>query len=414
MTTTQYIEAKSHSNDFTEFEFPKYCMKNIRLLSLGVNSYVQSPASSNLVQYPYNSGSSCLIDTITLYSGTQIINQVRNVQQLMAFFNLNEDSSTNYSLNSNLTKNSLSYDCNGTIDIEYSSPDLGSSLSYSYLDLWKLLPFCLGLEADAYSQLSNAVKTKNKRKITNLINAASPIRSDVLNLRLVIEYSKLNGQQLFVNGQVGDSWGINRPVLCVDKVKPDNSTSFNVIYDNYELEQVTSEGVVINTDKELDLPLYGCEGKFVKELFVMNCKLTNQQTPYSVNAGSVGLYKENINFVCNGVQVCPNNNINTTARKQMMLSYSHPTQMLPPMASSFAHGCNDPNNLFGLAGSASRALQSYMSYTSFELNKKIDSLRLLLSFRGGPTTTQLGNMNICIYYQVNRVLTYSNGNVILS
>jgi len=123
MTTTQYIEAKSHSNDFTEFEFPKYCMKNIRLLSLGVNSYTKNPSNSNDVQYPYNCGSSCLIDTITLYSGTQIINQVRNVQQLMAFFNLNEDSSTNYSLNSNLTKNSLSYDCNTTIDINYSSPD---------------------------------------------------------------------------------------------------------------------------------------------------------------------------------------------------------------------------------------------------------------------------------------------------
>jgi len=99
----------------------------------------------------------------------------------------------------------------------------------------------------------------------------------------------------------------------------------------------------------------------------------------------------------------------------MMLSYSHPTQMLPPMSASFAHGCNDNDQLYGSLGSPSQSLQSFMSYTSFEINKKIDSLRLLLSFRAcNNTTTQLGNINICIYYQVNRMLSYSNGNVILS
>ena len=211
-----------------------------------------------LRQYNTLTGAVSLMDTISLYNDTELINQCRNCDKVMEFSELSEGAMMSYSKTQNLIQNQMNLDADLFIEVKPSNinPELGVK-NPTYIDLWRFLPFLMGLDLDKFSELQKAIKNKDRKKVKQILKTSNVIHANKLNLRLVIEYSTKSPSQLFVGADDSDSYNIIKPVLVCDEVNEPVSNSFQVVYDNWDNEMVTIVGGVAGTDKKEDKILYG-------------------------------------------------------------------------------------------------------------------------------------------------------------
>jgi hypothetical protein len=409
---TQYVEASTHSNQFTEFMIPNVPARNFRLISFGISSY----QGGNDRRYAESTGSLSLIDNITVYSGSTVVCQTRNANYLSSFKELCDGGNANYSVGSTLYQNSLNYEPNTTIQVNQTSNPLGQALSnLTQIDLYKLVPFFLALDLEGYKTMAKAVKKGDKRKIKDLIRSSNVIRCDKLQLRLVIEYTKMTPDVLFKNGNSADTYIINRPVLVMDRIMGEQlENNFQMVYDNYDSESFRLEGAVANTDVQSQVRLYGCDGKYLKEVTLINAG--NPDPTRNTNFkqfGSIAMNKEVINLLVNSNKLIPTE-IDSPARKQMFLNASKPAFMTPILSNLYDHGGIQNNQLYGANTTDAFINTKQFSYLSLNVNERINQLSLQYNRRTYNAGAQIQAMNMLCFYTTQRTLVYKDGNLTVS
>ena len=411
MKKTLYVQPSVHNNQYTEFQIPRNQLQNFRLIDLGVQDYVAN-GGGDPRKYNFISGAVSIIDTVSLYNDTELINQCRNCDKVMEFSTLSEGAMMNYSKTQGLIKNQINLDADDVIEIQ---PDnlttaLGAK-NPTYLDLWRLLPFFMGLDIDKFNDLKESIKNKNRKKVKQILKTSNVIYADKLNLRMVIEYSTKSPSNLFENGNDADTYNIIKPVLVCDQVMDVSSNSFQVVYDNWDNEIITLTQAGAGTDKKEDRILYGTIGRYVSDVWILNAPASSAGT----GSGSYGLYNEMVNLVVNEVQIIPNNQCNTPARKQMFLNYTSPNSMTPLLSNVYGHGGTADNQLYGANTTPAYTNVGLMSYLNLSVEKVVESMRLYLDFKAwGTKDVTLGGLNVNLFYRCKRTLSYNNGQTLVT
>jgi len=415
MKKTLYVQPGVHNNQYTEFMIPKNTLQNFRLIDLGVQDYVANGGGGGR-NYNYLSGAVSIIDTISLYNDTELINQCRNCDKVMGFTQLSEGIMTNYSKTSQLNQSQLNIDVDNIIQVDSRNvnPILGAK-NPTYLDLWRLLPFLMGLDLDKFNELQTSLKNKNVKKVRSILRTSNVINANKLNLRMVIEYSTKSPSQLFGNANDGDTYNVSKPVLVVDQVMAESSNSFQVVYDNWDNEIINITPVASGQDKKEDRILYGAEGKYISDVWVLNCAtVSNLDVSGYLDNGSYALFNEMVNLVVNESMVIPNNQCDTPARKALYLHYTNPLMMCPLLSNLTGHGGTANNQLYGPSTSiTSKGLGKY-SYVSFNIDKVVKNMRLYLDFKAIGAGVTLGNVNVNLFYRTKKTLSYNNGQTLIS
>lgn len=411
MKKTLYVQPSVHNNQYTEFQIPRNQLQNFRLIDLGVQDYVAN-GGGDPRKYNFISGAVSIIDTVSLYNDTELINQCRNCDKVMEFSSLSEGAMMNYSKTQGLIKNQTNLDADDIIEIQPANltTALGAK-NPTYLDLWRLLPFLMGLDIDKFNDLKESIKNKNRKKVKQILKTSNVIYADKLNLRLVIEYSTKSPSNLFENGNDADTYNIIKPVLVCDQVMDVSSNSFQVVYDNWDNEVVTLSQSALGTDKKEDRILYGTIGRYVSDVWILNAPASSAGT----GSGSYGLYNEMVNLVVNEVQIVPNNQCNTPARKQMFLNYTSPNSMTPLLSNVYGHGATNNNELYGANTTPAYGFVGLISYVNLSVEKVVESMRLYLDFKAwGTKDVTLGGLNVNLFYRCKRTLSYNNGQTLVS
>jgi hypothetical protein len=414
MKKTLYVQPAVHNNNYTEFMIPKNQLQNFRLIDLGVENYTVN-GGGDPRKYNILTGVVSLIDTISLYNDSELVNQCRNCPAVMEFTQLSEGAMMNYSKTQALNQTQLNLDVDAVIEIQ--AQNLTNNLATknpSYLDLWRFLPFLMGLDIEKFTELQKSLKNKDRKRVRQILKTSNVIHGDKLNLRLVIQYTSKSPSQLFVNGNDGDTYNILKPVLVCDQISgamPSNQ--FQVVYDNWENEMVTITPEANGVDKREDRILYGCIGKYVSDVWLLNSPSVNTNTGLK-DAGSYGLLNEMVNLVVNEKQLIPNNQCNSPARKQMYLNYSNQSMMTSLLSNIVAHGGTANNELYGANTTTAYNFVGTQSYLNLNIDDVISSLRLYLDFKAYNAGVSLGDVNVNLFYKCKQTLTYSNGQVLIA
>jgi hypothetical protein len=322
---------------------------------------------------------------------------------------------TTYSKTQSLIQNQLNLDVEDNIKVKTENLNSGlGAKNPTYLDLWRLLPFLMGLDVEKFSELQKSIKNKDRKKVREILKTSNVIHSDKLNLRLVIEYSTKSPSQLFVNGNNADTYNILKPVLCVDQVMAETSNSFQVVYDNWDNEVINITPALVGVDKKEDRLLYGCIGKYLSDVWIENCATSSNLNPAFLDNGSYGLLNEMVNLVVNEKQIIPNNQCNTSARKQMYLNYTSPNMMCPLLSNVYGHGATQNNILYGANTTIAYQGVGKYSYLKLSVEKVVESLRLYLDFKAFDAGVTLGAFNVNLFYRTKKTLSFNNGQVLVS
>lgn len=437
----EYIEPTVHSNQYTSFTIPKnlYKTRNYRLLNFGVDKYTRPDGDDNPRYYSFSAGVYSIIDTITLFNGTEVLCELRNVGQFMAHKNLSDGNEYCYNISSELVHHNLLFENTGKdMDIKILANDLSVNPKLGYVNLNEIIPFLLGLELESYKK---AIKSKSRKEKKEIFKNSGIIRADLLDLRILIEYLQTSPDKLYVGGSESDIVNIGRPILAVDSYQLSDEDKkiqqMTVVYDNYFCEVINSVSdpdVAYDDVKNFKVSyvLNSATNSQVRELTI--CVIPtylidmndNQYDAYFYNKGfcSQALLNESLNLYINEEQLIPSDLCDTPARKAMYQSISRPTMLTPigfqPVANSIFSSNDSPfkDNPINL-----RAFGGTMSYLTLAVNDKVQSCKLEHSYTTYYDSsvdidfcnrTLLGDFQIMIFYTGQNLLTYSKGNSIVS
>lgn len=392
-------------------------LKNFRLINFGVDTY-DPVVNPTFVSYASTCGAYSLIDTISLYSDIdgQLLCQVRNVSDVMAFKILCDSQQTNYNIDYPLslsTSNSIIEYENGQTEIENYASDLtiNNTQRTAYIDLGKILPILYGLDLETYNRM---LKEKDKRKIRKMLRDNGMI-SGKLKLRIVIEYSQLPYSQLFSGGSDNDTVQLTSPILAYDIYDDDGTNDLTIVYDDYVVESLNTglpTATVAGTKRANNYFMKGCVGRKVREITLINkptiCNATYRTS--TKNFCSMGLFNEQINFTINNELQFQNNAITGSTAKAGYLDYSKQQFMCPTLNQSKCHMISNNIDLkthqFG-----------GLSYLNFFTNddKVVESIELEHEYETYLTAANaglsdpalLGAFQFLLIYTSKRVLSFN-------
>jgi hypothetical protein len=388
-------------------------LKNFRLLNFGVATYTPT-INPTIVSYPNACGAYALIDTISLYSDIdgQLLSQVRNVGDVMAFKMLCDSQQTNTNIDSVLPMSSLNYQIEytgGSTTIPIFVDDLTDNdfQRTAYIDLGKILPILYGLDVETYNKL---LKEKDKRKIKKMLRDNGMI-SGQLKLRIVIEYSQLPYSQLFKNGNDADTVTLTSPTLAYDIYDDDGSTkSLSIVYDDYVTELVNTGLQIANASgqkRDNNYYLKGCIGRKVREITLMNkptvCNGIFRND--SKNFCSTGLFNEQINFTINNELQFQNNAINNTTCKAGYLDYSKQQFTCPILTQSNCHASKISVTMDGMISYLNFFTNDENVISSAELDHQYETY-LTGANVGTSDPALLGAFQYLLMYTSKRVLSF--------
>lgn len=432
----EYLEPHVHTNAYTEFTIPKslFKTKNYRLVNFGVDKYTRPMGDTNPRYYSFTAGVYSIIDTITLYNGTEEICELRNVGQFMAHKNLCDGSEYAFNISSELVRHNLTLQNDGSEIKLTPDNDLSVNPKSCYVNLSEIIPFLLGLEMDDYKRV---IKSKSRKEKREIFKNAGIIRADLLDLRILISYLQVSPDLLYVAGNSADIVNIGRPFLAVDSYmlteEDKKVTQMTVVYDNYFSEVINSvrEDTVYDQIKNYknSYVLNSAINSQIRELVVavvptyLNDMDGNLIDAYVYNKGfcSQALLNESLNFYINEEQLIPTDLCDTPARKAMYQSISRPNMLTPIGFQSVANDIfvNDDSPFESLPISV-KSMGGTMSYLTLAINEKVQTCKLEHSYTTYYDSvadldlcnkTLLGDFQIMVFYTGQNALTYSKGNV---
>lgn len=361
---------------------PKVWLSNWRLADLGINQTGGTYATTNKernVRYASHLGAYALIDRIRLLNGAVEIAELRNVNQYLAFQNLQRTNANAFNVNRTLNKSSFALDIEGTTplmdlkkyeEMDTVLPDSSAATPLSFLDLQQVLPF---LKAQSYV-----------------------LGTELQSLRLVIEWVPNTAaalKKVLVGATLPNSIEIIQPSLIIDEVA-DEATARKL--KNVPIQYINMDHEVVNVASNtlaVNQRLRGFDDKLVRRMLMLTEDPNNAQ-PSSYLAGltSYAMYNSKLQFSLNGTKMLPYNGIENENQQLAMLNDTFGTHILPQGAQMFdlanktsLYKAHDVFNNAALL--EANNLVGQMSYAGFAVNQSVDELQLEYqrsAFPGSP------------------------------
>lgn len=362
---------------------PKVWLSNWRLADLGINqtggTYDATTNKERNVRYASHLGAYALIDRIRLLNGAVEIAELRNVNQYLAFQNLQRTNANAFNVNRTLNKSSFALDIEGTTplmdlkkyeEMDTVLPDSSAATPLSFLDLQQVLPF---LKAQSYV-----------------------LGTELQSLRLVIEWVPNTAaalKKVLVGETLPTSIEIIQPSLIIDEVA-DEATARKL--KNVPIQYINMDHEVVNVASStlaVNQRLRGFDDKLVRRMLMLTEDPNNAQ-PSSYLAGltSYAMYNSKLQFSLNGTKMLNYNGIENENQQLAMLNDTFGTHILPQGAQMFdlanktsLYKAHDVFNNAALL--EANNLVGQMSYAGFAVNQSVDELQLEYqrsAFPGSP------------------------------
>jgi hypothetical protein len=300
-TKTNYDVPFFHSNTRTEFRvasMDKVVLSNLRLCEFGCSQVIPSGTNPPEASYVRGAGLFALIKNIYLYSGSVIIDQMRDVSRFMGFKNLIMTSAEAEDLNRFLLCS------NSANDLSTGADDEGNRVEY------------LG-------QLNKLIGRVPLSQIFSLLNATDFFNS-WNDLRLVIEYNT-DVRDIFSNtGSLTRPTGfvVNTPLLAWDELVMGLNERDVMLKEAKQVklayEQVERERWYIPANQPyFSQRLRAFDEKIVSRLVVQTA-IPNTFSDAMGRSYSQPVLGEKINFVINGRKHLPYQGADTPNKKLAM------------------------------------------------------------------------------------------------
>jgi hypothetical protein len=300
-TKTNYEVPFFHSNTRTEFRIAsadKVVLSNLRLCEFGCSSVVAVGTAPNEASYVRGAGLYALIKNIYLYSGTVLIDQMRDVSRFMGFKNLIMTSAEAEDLNRFLV-------CSNTaVGLSTGFDDEANRVEYS-------------------QELNKLIGRLPLSQIFSLLNATDFFNS-WNDLRLVIEYNT-DVRDIFEKQSSllrPASFTVNTPLLAFDELVMGLNERDVMLKEAKQVklayEQVERERWYVPANQPYySQRLRAFDEKIVSRI-VVQTGLTNQFSDSMGRSYSKAVLGEKINFVVNGRKFLPYQGADTPAKKLAM------------------------------------------------------------------------------------------------
>ena len=352
---------------------PKVYLSNWRLADLGIKvtggNQDHSTKHRN-TRFATNLGAYAIIDRIRLLNGSVEIAELRNVNQFLAFNNLQRTNANAFNVNRTLNKSSFALDVESDASAvprmqlkKYNEMDTtlttDANTPLSYLDLTQVIPF---LKAQSYV-----------------------LGTELQSLRLIIEFlppTTANINKIILSDATAvTAYEILKPTLIIDELADSTAASklknkpITYINMDHEVVNVSANTTTINQR------LRAFDDKLVRRMLMLN-EDVNNATPSKYFGGltSYAMYKQKLQFSLNAGKLFPYNGIEDENQQLAMLNDTWGTHILPQGAQMFdlrhkpsLYAYQSSNgSIYPEAGN----LVSQMSYAGFQVNQKIDELQL--------------------------------------
>ena len=296
---TNYLVPFFHNNTRTEFRVQsddKVILSNMRLCDFGISSVV---SDANTCNYIRQAGLYALIKNIYLYSGSVLIDQLRDCSKYMAIKNMKATSADIYDLNQQLLCSNNVLEPVQAVDPEY--PDQ-VDLNINTEKLIGRLPL---------TQIFALLRATDTFNMWN-------------DLRLVIEYNT-QAAQIFQT-EYPNSWTINTPLLGYDELVVDEAgrdammkqgKAVTLVYSQTERER----WYVPQAAGYYSQRLRAFDSKTLSSVVIQTLipNVPDEYLGFSYSISSVG---EKINLVVNGKKLLPYTGASTPNQKLAMFNDS--------------------------------------------------------------------------------------------
>lgn len=364
---------------------PKVWLSNWRLADLGINqtggtyNNASSGDKEQNVRYASHLGAYAVIDRIRLLNGAVELAELRNVNQYLAFQNLQRTNANAFNVNRTLNKSSFALDIEGETplmelkkydELDTALPDTTASTPLSFLDLQQVLPL---LKAQSYV-----------------------LGTELQSLRLIIEWvpnTVAAIKKVLVGATLPDSIEIIQPSLIIDEVS-DEATSRKL--KNVPIQYINMDHEVVNVPAGIlavNQRLRAFDDKLVNRMLMLTEDPNNAQpSAYLAGLTSYAMYNQQLQFSLNGTKLFPYNGIENENQQLAMLNDTFGTHILPQGAHIFdlaqksslykAHDVFNNANLL-----EANNLVGQMSYAGFPVSRSVDELQLEYqrsAFPGSP------------------------------
>lgn len=373
---------------------------NLRLLNVGV---VYS--GSNTYVYNLFAGAYSLISRISLLSGNEVLEEIRDFTKWATFKNINSTNDKNKSVNKYINKSLLGFEVEGGLTAT-TNPDYTSYYA----------------SKNTFTSANNAGQQNTSwlslRAMFSLLKNTPYLDTNKLeNLRVVIEYNTLS--------TVGTSDGVfdlnndfntSEPLLVCDEVMVKDNTIQQpdvIEYLPVELDSVVVPAVNATsntgTKQQLRVRVNGFNNKTVNRLLIVNSPTVANLE--SDRWASVSQLNQVVQPVVNGKNIYPFEGINGYNRRlALMVDTWGELNTIDLMSSVGLGSCVSVN-------ATSSFLTGTTDYTGISINNKIDSLDLeyerenvIDTSQTTQTSSRLNQaLNLSLYGEVRKVLTVNNG-----
>lgn len=350
---------------------PKVWLSNWRLADLGINQTGGTYATTNNernVRYASHLGAYAVIDRIRLLNGAVELAELRNVNQYLAFQNLQRTNANAFNVNRTLNKSSFALDIEGETplmelkkydELDTALPTAGASTPLSFLDLQQVLPL---LKAQSYV-----------------------LGTELQSLRLIIEWVPNTAaaiKKVLVGETLPISIDIIQPPLIIDEVS-DEATSRKL--KNVPIQYINMDHEVVNVPANIlavNQRLRAFDDKLVNRMLMLTEDPNNgQPSAYLAGLTSYSMYNQKLQFSLNGSKLFNYNGIENENQQLAMLNDTFGTHILPQGAHMFdlaqksslykAHDVFNNANLL-----EANNLVGQMSYAGFPVSQSVDELQL--------------------------------------
>jgi len=378
-------------------------LSNMRLLDQGIAS-----AAANF--YNPITGAFC-IDSIQLYDGNVLLDQVLEASLLKAWLNANHTNDENVSVENEFSKNQLGYYASGR---------------YAYEADGTPTPGIIKVRAVEELSPINFRSWLNLKELLPFLRSSLIVPTNVFkNLRLIVNWK--NNEKLFdlVLGRQGTLTTIENTFLSVDEViGEDKKMAFMKAYAGVSYMAVESDRVLVNAIAD---PAAGALSTVQQNRFLVNgfnnktlskLRFTNQDTVASnyVNAnetvgfgnqGSRALPRMRMQIRVNGANKLPRNGATGANERLGMLTDMYGDVNIVPGQNSYA---NTTPSLSAVVGNQVANTVKQLDYTAIEVNERVNELIVELdrvAIGGDPITTQ--PINLIMFGEVMKAVQMIKG-----
>jgi len=388
------------SNFRAEFRLPAESVfqANLRLLNVGIESATTD-------SYAITTGALGAIQSIQLYDGAQLLDQVSDFAEYASWFNLNKTNDTNLSVRRHLDYNSLGFVQQGSLSGDqatglFGTGDMtfrtqnpvanqipaGGSPKKAWIDLRAMIPFLrasMVLPTTLYKQLRVVIQFKNATALRDIVRVdrtggGAALATSVGTVLVCEEVEDGPVKDAMVSGYQG------------------------VRYEPVEFDQVTLPAITTaatnNTTKLVpvsdDFLFHGFNNKYVKKMVIIK-KATDvatwtdgdKNTGYA-NLGSRACWDETLQCRINGVNKLAGSGVTGKNRRLAMLTDTYGDVNLIPgqqLTGTPAFG----DYVDGGAGDGLFKSQGDVDYAGLYIEDYVNTLQLFVTRSGVDLNAEL-------------------------